>query len=136
VEKITVLVIDDNELNLKLFKTLLTLGKYKVLEAANAEKGIELVHNHHPDLILMDIQLPGIDGLTAIHIIKEDPDLKEIPIIALTSYAMPGDEKKAFEAGCDGYITKPIDTRSFLDTINQFIRHSKGNSGKGRATGH
>ena len=125
-EEITVLVIEDNELNLKLVRSLLTLGQYQILEAANAEKGIELARDHHPDLILMDIQLPGMDGFTATHIIKEDPDLKEIPVMALTSYAMSGDEGKAIEAGCNGYMSKPIDTRSFLDTISRFIRHNEG----------
>jgi len=126
VEEITVLVIEDNELNLKLVRSLLTLGQYQILEAANAEKGIELAREYHPDLILMDVQLPGMDGLTATRIIKKDPDLKEIPVMALTSYAMSGDEGKAIEAGCDGYMTKPIDTRSFLDTISRFIRHNEG----------
>ncbi len=125
-EEITVLVIEDNELNLKLVRSLLTLGQYQILEAANAEKGIELAREYHPDLILMDVQLPGMDGLTATRIIKKDPDLKEIPVMALTSYAMSGDEGKAIEAGCDGYMTKPIDTRSFLDTISRFIRHNEG----------
>ena len=124
-EKMTVLIIDDNELNLKLCKILLTLGKYKVLEAVNAEQGIEMARDRCPDLIIMDIHLPGIDGFTATRIIKENPDLKEIPIIALTSYAMQEDEKKATEAGCDGYMTKPIDTRSFLDTIKQLINHNR-----------
>jgi len=76
-----------------------------------------------PDLVLMDIQLPGMDGLRATRIIKEDSVIKDIPIVALTSYAMQGDETKAIEAGCAGYISKPIDTISFLETISQFLRH-------------
>jgi len=98
------------------------LGQYQILEATDAEKGIELARYHHPDLILMDIQLPGMDGFTATGILKENPDLKEILIVALTSYAMSGDEGKAIDAGCDGYMPKPIETRSFLDTISRFIR--------------
>ena len=117
----TVLVIEDNEMNMKLVRVLLQMGQYDILEAVDAESGIPLARAHKPDLILMDIHLPGMDGLSATRIIKKDPALKQIRVIALTSYAMEGDEKKAMEAGCDGYITKPIDTRTFLDTIRKFI---------------
>ena len=117
----TVLVIEDNELNLKLVRSLLKLGHYQGIEAIDAETGIKLAGEHLPDLILMDIQLPGMDGLTATRIIKEDPELKDIPIVALTSYAMDGDEEKAIEAGCAGYIAKPVDTRSFLSNVAQFL---------------
>ena len=116
-----ILVIEDNELNMKLVRELLTLGNYKMIEAADAETGIKIAHAHHPDLVLMDIQLPGMDGLEATKIISTDVDLKGIPIIALTSYAMEGDEKKAELAGCVGYITKPIDTRNFLNVISKFL---------------
>ncbi|MCG2778832.1 MAG: response regulator [Desulfobacterales bacterium] len=117
----TVLVIEDNEMNMKLARSLLQLGKYSVLEASDAENGIKLAQEHHPDLILMDIQLPGMDGLTATREIKNDPAVKDITVIALTSYAMQGDEEKAKDAGCAGYISKPIDTRSFLETVGQFL---------------
>ena len=117
----TVLVIEDNEMNMKLARSLLQIGKYNVLEAFDAENGRQLAREHHPDLILMDIQLPGMDGLTATREIKNDPAVKDITIIALTSYAMEGDEKKAMDAGCAGYIAKPIDTRSFLETLGQFL---------------
>jgi CheY-like chemotaxis protein len=117
----TVLVIEDDERNMKLVRSLLLLEKYDVLEAQDAERGIHLAREHHPDLILMDIQLPGMDGLTATHSIKADDCLKDIPIVALTSYAMKGDEEKAAVAGCAGYITKPIDTRSFMQTIQRFF---------------
>ena len=117
----TVLVIEDNEMNMKLVRSLLQIGKYSVLEASDAENGIQLAREHHPDLILMDIQLPGMDGLTATREIKNDPEVKDISIVALTSYAMQGDEEKARDAGCSGYIAKPIDTRSFLETVVQFI---------------
>lgn len=119
----TILVVEDNELNMKLVKTLLEFGGYHVLTAIDAEKGIQLAREHHPDLILMDIQLPGMDGLTATGIIKNDPDLAQTPIIALTSFAMQGDEEKALDAGCDGYITKPIDTREFCTRISEFHNH-------------
>jgi len=119
--KKTILVIEDNELNRKLVKALLQRGPYNVLEAIDAEGGIQLAQEHKPDLILMDIQLPGMDGLSATRIIKEDPELKGTPVVALTSYAMDGDVEKAKKAGCDGYISKPINTRSFLDTIKNLL---------------
>ena len=96
----TILVIEDNKLNMKLVNGLVKIGKYRMLEAIDAESGIELIREQRPDLVLMDIQLPGMDGLSATKIIKEDPDLKDIPIVALTSYAMQGDEEKALAAGC------------------------------------
>ena len=92
------------------------------IEAEDAERGIQLAREKHPDLILMDIQLPGMDGLTATRILKADSAVKDIAIVALTSHAMDGDDKKALDAGCDGYVTKPIDTKNFLDTIGQFIK--------------
>jgi CheY-like chemotaxis protein len=118
----TVLVIEDNALNMKLVRSLLKMGKYDIIEAVDAETGIQLARERKPDLILMDIQLPGMDGLNATRIIKEDPSLKDVIILALTSYAMEGDDKKAREAGCDGYIIKPIDTKNFLKTIDKFLR--------------
>ena len=119
----TVLVIEDNEMNMKLVKSMLSLGNYRVVEAVDAETGIQLARERHPDLILMDIQLPGMDGLSATRIIKKDPALKAIPVVALTSYAMHGDDQKAIEAGCETYITKPIDTRNFLESVNRFFTH-------------
>lgn len=116
-----VLVVEDNELNMKLIRSLLQLGDFDILEAQDAERAIELVKKIKPDLILMDIQLPGMDGLNATRIIRNDPSLKNIPIVAITSYAMHGDEQKAKSAGCTGYIAKPIDTRSFLDNINEYM---------------
>ena len=117
-----VLVVEDNALNLKLVRALLQRGSFQVLEAGNAETGLALARSGRPDLILMDIQLPGMDGLTATRLLKKDPELKKIPVAALTSYAMEGDVEKAKEAGCNGYITKPIDTRNFLDTVRKFIQ--------------
>ena len=121
-EKISVLIIEDNQLNMKLVRSMLQLAHYKVIEAKDAENGILLAREHLPDLILMDIQLPGIDGLDATIIIKGDPMLKHIPVIALTSYAMQGDEEKAISAGCTGYIAKPIDTRNFLEILSGYLR--------------
>jgi CheY-like chemotaxis protein len=118
----TILVIEDNDLNMKLVKSLLKLGKYTALEAMDAETGIRLARESKPDLILMDIQLPGMDGLTATRVLKQDATLEGIPIIALTSHAMEGDEQKARDAGCTGYISKPIDTRSFLQSIERYLQ--------------
>jgi len=117
----TVLIIEDNELNMKLVRSMLQLAHYEIVEAQNAEDGIKLAREHLPNLILMDIQLPGIDGLDATGIIKKDRKLAHIPIVALTSYAMQGDEEKAISAGCTGYIAKPIDTRNFLDILSQYL---------------
>jgi len=125
-----ILVIEDNELNMKLVRGLLTLGEYSILEAADAETGIKMAHKHRPDLILMDIQLPGMDGLEATHIISNDVDIQDIPIIAVTSYAMHGDEEKAKLAGCAGYVTKPIDTRNFLNVISKFLDDDLRGDGK------
>ena len=118
----TILVIEDNALNMKLVKSLLGIGKYSVLAAEDAESGMQVARENHPDLILMDIQLPGMDGLTATKILKADQKLSAIPIVALTSHAMEGDDKKALDAGCDGYIAKPIDTKNFLATIGQYLQ--------------
>jgi len=116
----SILVIEDNELNMKLVRGLLQINGYNILEATDAEIGIDIAREHHPDLILMDIQLTGMDGLSATKIIKGDPSLKDIPVVALTSYAMQGDKERALEAGCAGYIAKPIDTREFLETVSQY----------------
>ncbi len=116
-----ILVIEDNELNLKLVRTLLEMADYTVLAAGNAEQGIALARDASPDLILMDIQLPGLDGLSATRNIQADPQLSHIPIIAVTSFAMEGDQQKAFDAGCTGYIAKPIDTRNFINQVNTYL---------------
>ncbi len=118
----TILVVEDNELNRKLVRAFLQRGSFRVLEADNAELALDLARSEKPDLILMDVQLPGMDGLTATRILKDDPALKEIPIVALTAYAMDGDEEKTKAAGCDGYITKPIDTRNFFDVVFKFLQ--------------
>ena len=113
----TVLVIEDNPLNMKLVKQLITIAQHRAIEAFNAEDGIRLAQTKKPDLILLDVQLPGMDGLTAAGIIKNDPLLSSIPIIALTAHAMRGYELKTKEAGCDDYITKPIDTKVFFKKL-------------------
>ena len=118
----TILVIEDNSLNMKLVTALLQIGKCRVLEAGDAESGIRLAREERPDLILMDIQLPGMDGLSATRCLKNDQAFESVPIVALTSYAMQGDEKKAREAGCVGHIPKPIDTRNFLEILSGFLK--------------
>ncbi len=117
----SVLVVEDNEKNMKLVRVLLQMGDYRVLEASDAEAGIDMAREESPDLILMDIQLPGMDGLAATTMIKADPQLQEIPVVALTSYAMEVDKMSAMDAGCDGYLTKPIDTKHFLDVIDTYL---------------
>lgn len=120
-KKRKVLIVEDNEKNMKLFSALLKINNFEVLEATDAESGLDILKTHVPSLILMDIQLPGMDGYAATRLIKEDPKFKNVPVVALTAYAMQGDEKKAEEAGCDGYISKPIETRSFLEKIEIFL---------------
>lgn len=126
-----ILVIEDNELNMKLVVALLSISHYEVLKAENAEVGLQLARKARPDLILMDIQLPGMDGLEATRLIKKDQDLKEIPVIALTSYAMQGDEERAMAAGCSGYIPKPIDTRNFTASVEKFLSGTRTRNAEG-----
>ena len=121
---VRVMVVEDNPLNMKLVRTLLELDGSSVIELENGNGVVDSAVNEKPDLILMDIQLPGISGLEACGLLKEDPRTAGIPIVALTSYAMPGDEQKAVAAGCAGYITKPIDTKSFGAAILRFIEHA------------
>ncbi len=113
-------------MNMELVTDLLEVAGYQVIQAETAEAGIERARAEAPDLILMDISLPGMDGLTAAGILKRDQLTKDIPIIALTSHAMKEDEERIMAAGCDGYITKPIDTREFPKTVAGFI----GSNGK------
>ncbi len=125
----TLLVIEDNPKNMKLVRDLLQIGRYQVLEATDAESGLKLAREHQPDLILMDLKLPGMDGLSATRIIRADADLKDTAIAALTAHVMQGIEEKARRAGCDEFITKPIDTRSFLDTISRLLEKSRQPAG-------
>lgn len=115
------LIVDDNPINLKLAAELLEIDGYMVEKAVDAEHAAELLKHTLPDLILMDIALPGIDGLTFTRMLKADERLKNIPVVAITAFAMKGDEKKAFDAGCAGYITKPIDTRQFSLQVAAFL---------------
>ena len=117
----TVLVIEDNALNMKLVLVLLQIGHYRALSAPDAATGIQMAIEHVPDLILMDIQLPDMDGLSATRRLKGNAATSAVPIIALTGFAMAEDEQKAIEAGCDGYMSKPINTKTFLEIIEGFM---------------
>jgi two-component system cell cycle response regulator DivK len=113
----TILIIEDNVQNMKLAAFLLNSAGHTVIQASHAQGGIAIAREHHPDLILMDIQLPGMDGLTATRILKNDALTRDIKIYALTAFAMKGDEEKIYAAGCDGYIPKPIRYQAFLQTV-------------------
>jgi two-component system, cell cycle response regulator DivK len=114
-----ILVIEDQEDNRRILRDLLTSAGYEMIEALTGEEGMISAETHRPDLILMDIQLPGLDGYEATRRIKANPALRPIPIIAVTSYALTGDEMKAREAGCDAYVTKPFSPRSLLAKIRE-----------------
>ncbi len=120
----TILIVEDNWLNLKLAASVLNMEDYNVLEAKNAEEGIKLAREKKPDLILMDIQLPDMDGMSATKIIKNDPELEGIPVVALTAHAMSDDKERFMAAGCDGYITKPIDTIYFAKTVSGYLKEN------------
>lgn len=119
--KPTILVIEDHEDNRKIMRDLLTNAGYGIIEAVNAAEGVSAAQTEHPALILMDIQLPDFDGYEAARRIKAQPGLKGIPIIAVTSYALSGDDVKAFEAGCDDYVSKPFSPRALLAKIRQIL---------------
>lgn len=116
-----ILVIEDNETNIYLIGFILKKNRHEVIEARSGEEGVELAIKEKPDLILMDIQLPGIDGLEATRRIRESEAEEEVPIIALTSYAMTGDRDKSLAAGCTGYIEKPINPDTFMGEIEKYL---------------
>jgi two-component system cell cycle response regulator DivK len=117
----TVLIVEDNELNMKLFHDLLEAHGYRILQTRDGMEALRLAREHRPNLILMDIQLPEVSGLEVTKWIKEDDELKSIPIIAVTAFAMKGDEEKIREGGCEAYIAKPISVAGFLETVNKYI---------------
>jgi two-component system cell cycle response regulator DivK len=116
-----VLVVEDNEMNLRLVRYLLSANGYTVRTATNAAETMEALKQFHPRLILMDLQLPGTDGYELTRRLKAAPETRDIVIVALTAFAMKGDEEKAREAGCDAYITKPIDTRAFPAALEKIL---------------
>jgi CheY-like chemotaxis protein len=118
-----VLVVEDNDMNMQLVEYLLEEGGYQIVKAASGEEALSIARGGDPvDLILMDIHLPGIDGLSVVREMKNDVRTSAIPILALTAHAMRGDKDRFLEAGCDGYISKPIDVKTFLSSIRQFLR--------------
>jgi CheY-like chemotaxis protein len=119
--KKVVLIVEDDLKSLKLFRDLFEASGYASLEAINGKKAVELAREKKPDLILMDIQMPVMDGFEATKILKADAETRNIPIIALTAYAMKENDEKIREAGCDGYITKPIDTKEFLKKVAEYL---------------
>ena len=121
----TVLIVEDNELNMKLFHDLLEAHGYSTLGTRNGIEALELARKHRPDLIVMDIQLPEVSGLEVTKWLKDDPELKAIPVIAVTAFAMKGDEERIREGGCEAYISKPISVMMFLDTVKQFIGEAR-----------
>jgi CheY-like chemotaxis protein len=117
-----ILVVDDNLVNLKLASDVLECSGFNVIKAGDAEEAQAVLARDLPDLILMDIALPGMDGLTLTRKLKAEPRTRHIHVIALTAFAMKGDDEKALEAGCDGYITKPIDTRRLAEQVMDVLR--------------
>lgn len=116
-----ILIVDDNAVNLKLLRITLTVAGYEVRTAADAEQAIAVLASFRPRLIMMDIQLPGMDGLDLTRRLKADPATRDAVVLAVTAYAMKGDEQRALDAGCDGYITKPIDTRGLAEMVARYL---------------
>ena len=117
----TVMIVEDNELNMKLFNDLLEAKGYSTIQTRNGMEALELARRHKPDLILMDIQLPEVSGLEVTKWLKEENELHAIPVIAVTAFAMKGDEERIRQGGCEAYISKPISVNSFLQTIETYL---------------
>lgn len=120
-----VLVVEDNDMNMQLVEYLLEEGGYEIAKAASGEEALSIARDPAmitPDLILMDIHLPGMDGLSVVRAMKSDERMRRVPILALTAHAMRGDKDRFLEAGCDGYISKPIDVKTFITSIEQYLR--------------
>jgi len=116
-----VLIVEDNELNMKLFRDLIETCGHEILETRDGIEALKLAREHRPDLILMDIQLPEVSGLEITRWLKEDDELRAIPVVAVTAFAMKGDEEKIRSGGCEAYIAKPISIGNFLETIGRFL---------------
>lgn len=124
----TILIVEDNPTNMKLSSFVLESADYTVITATDAEIGLSMARASHPDLILMDIQLPGMDGLEATALLKADEATRAIPVVALTALAMKGDEERIRAAGCDGYIAKPLDYKELLATVKANLESARDNS--------
>ncbi|MGA2042431.1 MAG: response regulator [Roseiarcus sp.] len=118
----TVLIVEDNELNMKLFNDLLESKGCRIVQTRNGVEAVELARLHRPDLILMDIQLPEISGLQVTQWLKDDEELRSIPVIAVTAFAMKGDEEKIRQGGCEAYLSKPISVAKFFETVDHFLK--------------
>ncbi|MEP3120746.1 MULTISPECIES: response regulator [Alphaproteobacteria] len=116
-----VLIVEDNELNMKLFNDLLEAHGYETLQTKDGFKALEMAREHAPDLILMDIQLPEVSGLEVTKWLKDDETLSAIPVVAVTAFAMKGDEERIREGGCEAYLSKPITVTTFIETVRQFL---------------
>ena len=117
----TVLIVEDNELNMKLFRDLLEAHGYQTVGTSNGREALRLAREHHPDLILMDIQLPEVSGLEVTRWIKDDAELRATPVVAVTAFAMKGDEERIREGGCEAYLSKPISVGKFIETVRRFV---------------
>jgi two-component system cell cycle response regulator DivK len=116
-----VLIVEDNELNMKLFHDLLDAHGYRTLQTRSGIEALQIAREQHPDLILMDIQLPEVSGLEVTKWLKEDDELRQIPVVAVTAFAMKGDEERIRQGGCEAYISKPISVAMFIETVRRFI---------------
>ena len=121
----TVLIVEDNEKNMKLVRDVLQVKGYRVLEAVNAAAGLALARKERPDFILMDIQLPDIDGITALKMIREDKAIARTPVVAVSASVMPEEQQKIVSSGFHAYVTKPINVKSFLETVEKFAGKPK-----------
>ncbi|HSM40697.1 MAG TPA: response regulator [Afifellaceae bacterium] len=117
----TVMIVEDNDLNMKLFNDLLRANGYETLPMRNGHEALEMLKEAKPDLIIMDIQLPEISGLEVTRIIKQDDRLRDIPVIAVTAFAMKGDEERIRQGGCEGYLSKPISVSTFVETVKTYV---------------
>ena len=117
----TILIVEDNELNMKLFRDLLEAHGFDTLQAKNGSEALSLIHSHRPDLVIMDMQLPEMSGLEVTRQIKSDDAIKSIPVVAVTAFAMKGDEEKFRAGGCEAYIAKPISVSHFVETVKRFV---------------
>ena len=118
----TVLIVEDDDLSMKLETDLLQVNGYDVLQSVDGGDAVELAREHHPDLIIMDIKLPGVSGVEHVKALKADEALRDIPVLAVTAFALEGDKEKFLDAGCDGYIAKPISVPHFLETVAKLIK--------------